>query len=328
MSTQTTKQSFTKECTYMAITRLMESKKLGDITITELANVAGVSRTAFYKNFSSVEDVIVQYFKDNPPLDSEAVENFLTFGDDSFLRKLLESIFDYIDNNKVILKRLIPDSNLEYLHDWLKKSFLEDYSSLANRLGYVSQYEIVACAGIFFEIAKHYIHSEMDKSSREQAVGALYHLVLVYDQAHNRRKMHFETPAYEGKLDWFNAIGTFRRIDNNEGMTVFMLVENDIIVRTSFILEDVINNEQIVRAAGNAGCFIVQGKQTVAAMSITAQDVAHELNGLTGEYMYCAALASGAIKNASIDYYNRISMGMCLAGEEEKIIIGSNSDKK
>lgn len=48
----------TKECILSALIVLMSEKPFDKITITELVKRSGVSRTAFYRNFSSKEDVL------------------------------------------------------------------------------------------------------------------------------------------------------------------------------------------------------------------------------------------------------------------------------
>lgn len=48
----------TKECIQSALVVLMSEKPFDKITITEIVKRSGVSRTAFYRNFSSKEDVL------------------------------------------------------------------------------------------------------------------------------------------------------------------------------------------------------------------------------------------------------------------------------
>lgn len=57
------KQSFTRDCAFLALTRLIQQKPLSEISITELTRKAGISRTAFYKNYASVEDVFTMYLQ-------------------------------------------------------------------------------------------------------------------------------------------------------------------------------------------------------------------------------------------------------------------------
>ncbi len=48
----------TKESLAIALIKLMSKKNFKDITITELVRCAGVSRTAFYRNYTEKEDIL------------------------------------------------------------------------------------------------------------------------------------------------------------------------------------------------------------------------------------------------------------------------------
>lgn len=50
----------TKECLHTALIRLMGEKEFDKITITELVKMAGVSRTAFYRNYTSKEMILTE----------------------------------------------------------------------------------------------------------------------------------------------------------------------------------------------------------------------------------------------------------------------------
>ncbi|WP_050615554.1 TetR/AcrR family transcriptional regulator [Bacillus testis] len=52
---------FAKDCIAIALFKLMKEKKYEDITITDIANTAGVSRVTYYRNFNSKEEVIMHY---------------------------------------------------------------------------------------------------------------------------------------------------------------------------------------------------------------------------------------------------------------------------
>ena len=53
-----------KRCIIDALFRLMQTKSLSDITITELVQGAGVARASFYRNYDSKEDVLVTLIRD------------------------------------------------------------------------------------------------------------------------------------------------------------------------------------------------------------------------------------------------------------------------
>lgn len=54
--------SLIKNCIFTALMMLMETKDFEDITITEIAKKAGVSRMTYYRTYSSKEDILIQYF--------------------------------------------------------------------------------------------------------------------------------------------------------------------------------------------------------------------------------------------------------------------------
>ena len=54
-------ETMTKECLYTAPLLLMEKKPYEDITITEIAKKAGVSRMSYYRLYKSKDDILEQY---------------------------------------------------------------------------------------------------------------------------------------------------------------------------------------------------------------------------------------------------------------------------
>ena len=57
----------TRECLQIALIKLMAEKDFEKITVTEITGLAGVSRTAFYRNYESKEAIV-----------EDACENVLT----------------------------------------------------------------------------------------------------------------------------------------------------------------------------------------------------------------------------------------------------------
>ena len=57
------KNIFVKECLFTALLILMQSKNFHEITVTELTKKAGVSRMAFYRNYETIEDIIIEINK-------------------------------------------------------------------------------------------------------------------------------------------------------------------------------------------------------------------------------------------------------------------------
>lgn len=51
----------TRECIFSALMILMKNKQYKEISITEITHKAGVSRMAYYRNFSSKDDIIISH---------------------------------------------------------------------------------------------------------------------------------------------------------------------------------------------------------------------------------------------------------------------------
>ncbi|MCD8098552.1 MAG: TetR/AcrR family transcriptional regulator [Lachnospiraceae bacterium] len=56
--------TMTRECIFTALLLLMEKTPYGEITITDIAKKAGVSRMSYYRLYKSKDDILIQYFND------------------------------------------------------------------------------------------------------------------------------------------------------------------------------------------------------------------------------------------------------------------------
>lgn len=75
-------RDFVRSCIKYALIISIKNDKLRDISITKLCNVAGVSRTAFYRNYKCVEDVLEDSIEViareiNSKISSDIYENWL-----------------------------------------------------------------------------------------------------------------------------------------------------------------------------------------------------------------------------------------------------------
>lgn len=58
------KNTMTRECIFTALLILMEQKNYEEITITDIAKRAGVSRMSYYRLYRSKDDILIQQFND------------------------------------------------------------------------------------------------------------------------------------------------------------------------------------------------------------------------------------------------------------------------
>ena len=109
-------KAFTQECIFLALINLLQEKNYEDITLTEIAKKAGVSRNAIYRNFESKNLILKNYLE----------HISLTFIKE-LKQKKINSYYDYIlsifthlcSYNKIA--RILVSANLSTL---LFESFL------------------------------------------------------------------------------------------------------------------------------------------------------------------------------------------------------------
>ncbi len=51
----------TKECIVTALLRLMENQSYDSISITDITNLAGVSRMAYYRNYNNKDEILIKH---------------------------------------------------------------------------------------------------------------------------------------------------------------------------------------------------------------------------------------------------------------------------
>ena len=56
--------TLTKECIVTALLRLMQTKSYDSISITDITNLAGVSRMAYYRNYKSKDEILIHHLED------------------------------------------------------------------------------------------------------------------------------------------------------------------------------------------------------------------------------------------------------------------------
>jgi AcrR family transcriptional regulator len=60
----TPRNQFTRQCIAEALFRLLESRHLEDISVTELSRCAGISRMTFYKYYQTKQDVLTDFLNE------------------------------------------------------------------------------------------------------------------------------------------------------------------------------------------------------------------------------------------------------------------------
>ena len=102
-------RSFIRSCIVFAFMILLKDENIHNITISKLCNVAGVSRTAFYRNYKSIEDVLEDKIKE---LGLEIAGKISTDIYNNWL-----AVFKTVDNNREDLESIIREGYQHKIYD-------------------------------------------------------------------------------------------------------------------------------------------------------------------------------------------------------------------
>lgn len=308
------KQEFIKTCIYEATLALMATKRLDEISVTELTNKAGVSRMAFYRNYNIVQDVVIDYLNTTKFGLSEFVNDnnrsVIVTSQDVWL--FISSSLTFVRENKELIRNLIRCRMTYLLINWFDEFFSNELSETIRNFGMSSEYDIAGFTGMYYEIVVVYAKGEMDDDSTVVAANAIYRVIYNYMQNMSRAGMHINAPQHLYRLENFNGLGAFSDLSSGEFARVYILVEHDTIVNIGGECSD----NSMMRAALSAAMLLVVQKSTLSALTLTLDDVSAELGGLNDEDLYLAAIAGSAVKNAGIDYYNRMNLFRSKGGVE------------
>ena len=173
----------TRECLKTALMQLMKEKSLDKITITELVKRSGVSRTAFYRNYSSKEDILVD------------IRNSIAETSNSFLvkpelkdnpRLWFRECFKIVQDNADLIRPIL-DAKLT-LGDFFKnQSVLDSLYSTDNRM---NRYKNLAIEAAFQRIMIVWFDEGMIESVDEMAsfCNDIFIFIFFPDQICNRNK--------------------------------------------------------------------------------------------------------------------------------------------
>ena len=152
-----------KEAIALALIQIMETKILSDITILEIVNKAGVSRSSFYRNFDDKEDVI-NYYIDFLFDESKKEENPYS---PHHLKAFLIEKFSLIKENKIFFLSLKKNKLLHLLYQQANQNTTKNICSykLNENNRYQSAFFSAASIGVIIE----WIHNNLEESEEDMA---------------------------------------------------------------------------------------------------------------------------------------------------------------
>lgn len=110
-----------------AFERLMQTKEFEDITITEIVEESGLSRTTFYRHFKDKFDLAVWEFQIGQLRYPKTVEE----GDEN-----IKKFIDYIADHKLVFKKLLKYKGQNNFGDFFEifcEQFIENIANSSDR---------------------------------------------------------------------------------------------------------------------------------------------------------------------------------------------------
>ena len=152
----------TRECLQTALIHLMAEKELDKISVTELVARAGVSRTAFYTNYSSKEEILTNWLTDSVDQLCELIREGLRTGQITEIYVLLfDRIRQDVDTFSVMFK-----ANLQaLLFSQMEESVLKQLTPYDTE----SKYLITAWCGTLNYLIVRWVKDGMKETSSEIA---------------------------------------------------------------------------------------------------------------------------------------------------------------
>ena len=147
----------TKEALELAILDLLEKKSLDKISITELVKKAGVSRTAFYRNYRTIDNLLLSITKNTYDKICEFVKS------EGFKENKTEMFYKFFkaikENSKYF--RIYLNSSFKF------ENFIEENINPSKTIK--EHYKIVAKEGLLYSILVDWFNNDMKESEMEMA---------------------------------------------------------------------------------------------------------------------------------------------------------------
>lgn len=146
----------TKESIQTALIYLMNKKDISNITVTELVKRAGVSRAAFYRNYTSTTDVLIDFSQNVLDLLASSLSN------DDFINNIhawYVFLFNQIKKNSKIMSLLLK----------AKIDFSTQLIKLTHENDNIIEYKIIALTKGLFAIINKWLDDEMKETPEEMA---------------------------------------------------------------------------------------------------------------------------------------------------------------
>ena len=156
-SSSAERSRFTKDCIVQSLLNLMDEQPFSTISIQEIVDTAGVSRMAYYRNFSSKEDILRYHI-------SSVMQEFISRWEKTKpknFQEYLVLLFDYLLGQKELGLKLVR-AGMIYLS---KEAF--DKGTLAYAVDTKGFYNMCFFSGGLFNMYKYWLENGCKETPKQ-----------------------------------------------------------------------------------------------------------------------------------------------------------------
>ena len=151
----------TKECILTALLRLMEVKSYSSITITDITNLAGVSRMAYYRNYKNKDEILINHLVEQ---ETKLIKE-LHGSAATTVNGMVYYIAEFFQENVLVIKAVF-DAGLGHMLTNMLAERIQNYFPIVNVTSsgkYAVQFYVSAVIGVF----KMWFDNGMVESAKE-----------------------------------------------------------------------------------------------------------------------------------------------------------------
>lgn len=150
----------TKECIEKALTQLMEEKNYKDISITEIVKRSGVSRSSFYRTYSSKESIMEEI---RQRIFKQIGEHVFGAKKSTDIRRFFVELFTFVKENCKALEVF------EKMSNWNNVIFIPQITDYYRITGEDNLYLLKMCEGGMYALMQAWIINGMKEKPEHMA---------------------------------------------------------------------------------------------------------------------------------------------------------------
>ncbi|GAA4066598.1 TetR/AcrR family transcriptional regulator [Amphibacillus indicireducens] len=155
---------FTKECIETALLVLMKEKNFNDISITDIVERAGVSRSAYYRNYSSKKDILNKYLQTIVETITDSLDLHKNHHNDfNFWLSVFTRVRTYADEFMILQKAGFDAIILSSINE----TMVEQISNRDKQV--FEKYEMLFWVGAFYNLLREWVIYGMKESNEDMA---------------------------------------------------------------------------------------------------------------------------------------------------------------